>query len=53
VAAARGLPTEQVHQLVDDRSKGRIFGFLGQPRVNVTELNLALADMAPGSHPAA
>lgn len=53
VAAARGLPTEQVLQLVDDRTKGRILGFLGQPRVNVTELNLALADVATGSHPAA
>ena len=43
VAAARGLPTTQIQTLVDERTKGRLLGFLGQPRVNVTELNLALA----------
>src|SRR5690349_18208984 len=52
VAAARGLSTEQVQGLVDDHTKGRILGFLGQPRVNVTELNLALADVTTGARPA-
>ena len=46
VAAARGLTTAQVQTLVDDHTKGRLLGFLGQPRVNVTELNLALAGAA-------
>lgn len=47
VAAARGLTTQQVQALVDEHTKGRLLGFLGQPRVNVTELNLAVAAAAP------
>lgn len=46
VAAARGLTTAQIQALVDANTKGRLLGFLGQPRVNVTELNLALAGAA-------
>ena len=46
VAAARGLSTRQLQTIVDDHTKGRLLGFLGQPRVNVTELNLALAGAA-------
>ena len=42
VAAARGLSLEQVRQLVADHTSGRTFGLLGEPRVNVLELNLAL-----------
>ena len=42
VAAARGLPVDQVQQLVDEHTDGRLVGFIGEPRVNVLELNLAL-----------
>jgi K+-transporting ATPase ATPase C chain len=51
VATARGLQTDQVQDLVDTHTKGRLLGFLGQPRVNVTELNLALADLATAPRP--
>lgn len=42
VARARGLPAEQVGTLVERLAEGRSLGFLGEPRVNVLELNLAL-----------
>jgi len=42
VAQARGLSDEAVQTLVKQYTKGRQFGFLGEPTVNVLELNLAL-----------
>jgi potassium-transporting ATPase KdpC subunit len=42
VAKARNLPTAQVQQLIEKHTEGRLFGFLGEPRVNVLQLNLSL-----------
>lgn len=45
VAQARGLSEETVLSLVEKYTTGRQFGFLGEPRVNVLELNLALGGL--------
>ncbi len=42
VARLRGMPLAQVQALISQYTAGRTFGFLGEPRVNVLELNLAL-----------
>jgi K+-transporting ATPase ATPase C chain len=43
VARVTGLPAAEVEQLVSHAADGRILGFLGEPTVNVTELNVAVA----------
>ncbi len=42
VAKARGQTTDQVQRLVVENTEGRTFGVLGEPRVNVLKLNIAL-----------
>jgi len=45
VARIRGLSEDKVKTLIDDNTEGRQFGILGEPRVNVLSLNLALDDL--------
>ncbi|MGW0212332.1 potassium-transporting ATPase subunit C [Streptomyces sp. NPDC003233] len=45
VAAKNNLPLAQVEKLVKEHTEGRTLGFMGEPRVNVLELNIALKDL--------
>ena len=45
IAAENGLTVAQVQKLVDDHTDGRTLGFIGEPRVNVLELNIALKEL--------
>jgi potassium-transporting ATPase KdpC subunit len=49
VAKARNLPEDTVRNLVTEQTRGRIFGILGEPRVNVLALNMALDKTGGGS----
>jgi potassium-transporting ATPase KdpC subunit len=46
VAKARNLPEDRIRQVVADHTEGRFLGLLGEPRVNVLLLNLALDQLA-------
>jgi potassium-transporting ATPase KdpC subunit len=53
VARVRGLKLAEVQALIGEHVRGRLLGWLGEPRVNVLELNLALDEVhAPGPPPA-
>ncbi|MGB8887574.1 MAG: potassium-transporting ATPase subunit KdpC [Candidatus Korobacteraceae bacterium] len=47
LARERGLGEDQVRQIIAHHTYGRQLGFLGEPRVNVLEVNLALDDLSP------
>ena len=42
ISKVRGIPLDRVNQLIDDNTDGRALGVLGEPGVNVLELNIAL-----------
>ena len=50
VARERGLSESEIRSIVASHTEGRQFGFLGEPRVNVLELNLDLDNRKPMSH---
>ena len=49
IAKARGIPVEQLRSVVSKHTEGRQFGILGEPRVNVLELNLDLDRQFPAA----
>ncbi|GAA0481296.1 potassium-transporting ATPase subunit KdpC [Streptomyces stramineus] len=49
VAKANGLPAGAVAKLVEEHTDGRILGFMGEERVNVLKLNIALTKLAKGA----
>ncbi len=50
VARERGVSEQEIRKLVERHTEGRQFGFLGEPRVNVLELNLELDKLYPMKH---
>jgi potassium-transporting ATPase KdpC subunit len=48
IAKARNMPEDRIRQLVEDNTEGRFLGLLGEPRVNVLMLNLALDRITAG-----
>jgi potassium-transporting ATPase KdpC subunit len=46
IAKARNIPEERIRQLVEAHTDGRLLGLIGEPRVNVLALNLALDELA-------
>jgi K+-transporting ATPase ATPase C chain len=48
IAKVRNLPEDQLRQLVTDNIQGRLLGLLGEPRVNVLQLNLTLDRLSAG-----
>jgi K+-transporting ATPase ATPase C chain len=49
IAEKNGLPVAQVQKLVDEHTEGRTLGFIGEPRVNVLQLNIALKGLVAKS----
>jgi K+-transporting ATPase ATPase C chain len=49
IAEKNGLPVAQVQKLVDEHTDGRTLGFIGEPRVNVLQLNVALKELVAKS----
>ncbi|MFF4587858.1 potassium-transporting ATPase subunit C [Streptomyces sp. NPDC001388] len=49
IAEKNGLTVAQVQKLVDEHTEGRTLGFMGEPRVNVLELNIALKELVAKS----
>ncbi|MDQ0757530.1 potassium-transporting ATPase subunit C [Streptomyces canus] len=49
IAEKNGLSVAQVHKLVDEHTDGRILDFMGEPTVNVLELNIALKELVARS----
>ncbi|MER6140540.1 potassium-transporting ATPase subunit C [Streptomyces sparsogenes] len=45
VAERNGLPVSRVRKLVEEHTQGRTLGFIGEPRVNVLKLNIALKEL--------
>ncbi|MER5844484.1 potassium-transporting ATPase subunit C [Streptomyces prasinus] len=49
IAEKNGLTVDQVRQLVDQHTQNRTLGFIGEPRVNVLKLNIALKELVAES----
>jgi K+-transporting ATPase ATPase C chain len=52
IARARGVAEDRIRAVIENRTEGRDLGFLGEPRVNVLEVNLTLDQQFGRPHPA-